>query len=95
MQSLTQIQHDKFYIDCGDNATLRECVKLLPYNKNWVQFASPMPSGICDTNSTIAIETNNSYYTIDKPHAEKPIIYQYNDIAEFVHLWHKNVHIMD
>ena len=86
MLSLTQIQHDKFYIDCGDNATLRECVKLLPYGKNWVQIAVLSDGGIGFQNKVIAIENNSTYYTINEPHAIEPTIYHYSQISEFTHL---------
>lgn len=98
MQSLTQIQHDKFYIDCGDNATLRECVKLLPYGKNWVQISVRSDDSIGNGNKVIAVENNSTYYTINEPHAIEPIIYNYSDITEFAHLhsnWYDTVHIMD
>jgi len=62
MQSLSQIQHDKFYIDCQDNATLRECVKLLPYGKNWVQLSVLSDGGIGFQNKVIAIENNSRTY---------------------------------
>ena len=99
MLSLNQIKHDKFYIDCGDNATLRECVKLLPYGKNWVQISALLDGGgIGFQNKVIAIENNSTYYTINEPHAIEPTIYHYSQISEFAHLhsnWYGNVHIMD
>lgn len=98
MLSLNQIKHDKFYIDCEDNTTLRECVRLLPYNKNWVQISVLLEGGIGFGNKVIAIENNNTYYTINEPHAIEPIIYHYSNITEFAHLhsnWYDTVHIMD
>lgn len=98
MLSLTQIQHDKYYIDCGNNATLRECVKLLPYSKNWVQLSSVCEDGIHSNNVIIAIENNKEYYTIESPFIDNPIIYHYTQISEFAHLhsnWYDTVHIMD
>lgn len=98
MLSLSQIQHDKFYIDCEDNTTLRECVKLLPYGKNWVQISVLSDGGIGNGNKVIAVENNSTYYTINEPHAIEPIIYHYSDITEFAHLhsnWYDTVHIMD
>lgn len=98
MLSLNQIKHDKFYIDCQDNATLRECVKLLPYGKNLVQLSVLSDGGIGFENKVIAIENNSTYYTINEPHAIEPIIYHYSQISELAHLhanWYDNVHIMD
>jgi len=86
MLSLQQIQHDKFYIDCQDNATLRECVKLLPYGKNWVQLSARSDDGIGNGNKVIAVENNKEYYTINEPYATAPIIYHYSQISEFAHL---------
>lgn len=93
MLSLKDIKHDKFYIDCVDNETLTECVKLLPYNRSWVQLEKPHP-----TNMIIAIENNKTYYTIVGVAYETAIVYQFKDIYEFSHLhqnWYDTVHVMD
>lgn len=98
MRSLQDIKHDKFYIDCGDNATLRECVKLLPYSKNWVQIGVLSDGGIGNGNKVIAVENNREYYTINEHQSDNPIIYHYSQISEFAQLhsnWYDNVHIMD
>ena len=99
MQSLTQIKHDKFYIDCGDNATLRECVKLLPYGKNWVQMGWIDDEGIHQNNVTIVVEDNSTYFTISNLNVARIApTYHYSQISEFTALhsnWYDNVHIMD
>lgn len=86
MLSLQQIQHDKFYIDCGDNATLRECVKLLPYGKNWVQLGWVDEGGIHPNNVLIAVEDNSTYFTISSTTYVGERIYPYSKISEFAHL---------
>lgn len=99
MLSLQQIQHDKFYIDCGDNQTLRECVKLLPYGKNWVQLSVKQDGGIHPDNVTIVVEDNSTYFTISLYDNERiSPTYKHSDISEFAHLhsnWYDTVHIMD
>ena len=100
MLSLNQIKHDKFYIDCQDNATLRECVKLLPYNVNWVQLSSVREyEGIHPENVTIVVEDNSTYFTISNLNVPRIApTYHYSDISEFAHLhskWYDTVHIMD
>lgn len=87
MLSLQQIQHDKFYIDCGDNATLRECVKLLPYNPHWTQMLSLFDKGIASNNTIIAILYNKEYFTVIADVIDaNAVIYQYSQISEFAHL---------
>ncbi len=99
MLSLTQIKHDKFYIDCQDNATLRECVKLLPYSKNWVQLSVKQDGGIHPDNVTIVVEDNSTYFTISNLNVARIApTYHYSQISEFTHLyanWYDTVHIMD
>lgn len=99
MLSLNQIKHDKFYIDCQDNTTLRECVKLLPYNVNWVQLSVKQDGGIHPENVTIVVEDNSTYFTISNLNVPRIApTYNYSDISELAHLhanWYDNVHIMD
>jgi len=93
MLSLKDIKHEKFYIDCVDNATLIECIKLLPYKKNWVQLEPPL-----QTNKIIVVEDNISYYTINGVAYETAIVYNIKDISEFTYLhqnWYDTVHVMD
>lgn len=92
MLSLQDIKHDKFYIDCQDNATLRECVKLLPYLEDKLQ-----ETGISINNKIIAVVGNETYFTISAilgNHKQ----YKSCDISEFAHLhsnWYDTVHVMD
>lgn len=100
MLSLKQIQHDKFYIDCQDNATLRECVKLLPYDKDEILFIRQRdPEYIDPKKYTIAICKNKTYFTVYGKGLQKSLpIYKHTDISELAHLhsnWYDNVHIMD
>ena len=98
MLSLNQIKHNKFYIDCQDNATLRECVKLLPYGKNWVQLGVIYKGGINPENILIAVEDNSTYFTISSTSYVGDRIYHYSQISEFTALhsnWYDTVHIMD
>lgn len=99
MLSLQQIQHDKFYIDCGDNTTLRECVKLLPYNAHWTQMLSLYDKGIAPSNTVISVVENREFFTVSKELVlDKIPKYKHTDISEFAHLhsnWYDTVHIMD
>jgi hypothetical protein len=98
MLSLKDIKHEKFYIDCVDNATLRKCVKLLPYDKNWVQTSGRYNDGINPANTIIAVEDNKEYFTISSTTYVGDRIYKYSDISDFTLTnsnWYDTVHVMD
>lgn len=83
MLSLQKIKSDYFYIDCGDNATLRECVKLLPFKEDYINITS---GSVEDDNKVIVICDNETYLTvIDRKYIDMDC-YHYSQISEFAHL---------
>ena len=83
MLSLKDIKSDYFYIDCVDNATLRECVKLLPFKEDYINEIS---GGVDDYDKAIVICDSETYLTAYEPNYTNSKIYKYTDIDELKHL---------
>lgn len=83
MLSLQNIKSDYFYIDCGDNATLRECVKLLPFKEDYINKIS---GSVEDDNKVIVVCDNETYLTVFEPKYVDTNIHHYSEISEFAHI---------
>jgi hypothetical protein len=84
---LKDIKSDYFYIDCVDNATLRECVKLLPFKEDMINSTS---GGVEDDNKVIVVCDKETYLTVFEAKYVDTKIYPYTEISELKHLSKNN-----
>lgn len=83
MLSLNKIKSDYFYIDCGDNSILRECVKLLPFKEDHINTDS---GGIEAEDKVIVVCDNETYLTVFERKYIDMDCYHYSQISEFAHI---------